>query len=134
MNITLEADYAVMIVDCLSGSYPKRMDAASISKETGVTLRFSLKILSKLVGAGIVNSFKGANGGYELARHPSLITLRDVIETVEGPFAFSRCLSPGHICQNPSLCQHGTCRFQKVYDDISKEVRSRLQEVTFERN
>ena len=132
MNLTLEADYAVMLVQCLSENYPKRMDAASISKETGVTLRFSLKILSKLAGAKIVNSFKGANGGYELARHPSLITLNDVIETVEGPFTFNRCLTPGHICQNPSLCGHGDCRFQKVYDDISKEVVRRLQEVTFE--
>ena len=132
MNITLEADYAVKIVDCLAKSYPKRMDASSISEETGVTLRFSLKILSKLAGSKIVCSFKGANGGYELSRPPALITLRDVIETVEGPFTFSRCLAPGHVCTNPAFCNCGDCRFQKVYDDISKEVRRRLEEVTFD--
>ena len=132
MNITLEADYAVKIVDCLAKVYPQRMDAASISQETGVTLRFSLKILSKLASSKIVRSFKGANGGYELSCHPSMITLKDVIETVEGPFIFSRCLAPGHVCSTPSQCQKGDCRFQKVYDEISKEVRQRLSEVTFE--
>ncbi len=132
MNITLEADYAVNIVDCLAKAYPKRMDAASISQETGVTLRFSLKILSKLAAAKIVCSFKGVNGGYELACHPSLITLKDVIETVEGPFAFSRCLCLDNSGAAPYQCQNKGCRFQKIYDEISREVRQRLSEVTFE--
>ena len=133
MNITLEADYAVKIVDCLADVYPKRLDAATISLTTGVTLRFSLKILNKLVASGIVCSFKGAKGGYELSAPPAQITLKDVIETVEGPFIFSRCLAPGHVCSAPQHCQKGSCRFQKVYDEISEEVRKRLEKITFEK-
>ena len=89
MHITLEADYAVRIVHCLAKN-GQRMDAKSISDETGVTLRFSLKILRKLVSAGIIKSYKGTQGGYEIARPLEEITLNDVIETVEGPFALSR--------------------------------------------
>lgn len=44
MHITLEADYAVRIVHALAES-GKRLDAKTISEMTGVTLRFSLKIL-----------------------------------------------------------------------------------------
>ena len=44
MHITLESDYAVRIVSCLAKN-GGRMDARSIAEETGVTLRFSLKIL-----------------------------------------------------------------------------------------
>ena len=58
MHITLEADYAVRIVYCLAAA-GKRMDAKAISDDTAVTLRFSLKILRKLVAGGIVRSFKG---------------------------------------------------------------------------
>ena len=58
MRITLEADYAVRIVDCLSLS-GRRLDARSISEKTGVTLRFTLKILRKLGMAKIVRSYKG---------------------------------------------------------------------------
>ena len=53
MHITLEADYAVRIVQVLAQSN-KRLDAKTISEMTGVTLRFSLKILRKLVAAGII--------------------------------------------------------------------------------
>lgn len=67
MYITLEADYAVRIVNCLAKN-GSRMDAKALSAATGVTLRFSLKILRKLVAQGIVRSYKGTQGGYELAR------------------------------------------------------------------
>ena len=74
MHITLESDYAVRIVSCLAKN-GGRMDARSIAEETGVTLRFSLKILRKLVTGGLVNSYKGTKGGYELGRSPSEISL-----------------------------------------------------------
>ena len=52
MHITLEADYAIRIVQVLAQNQ-RRLDAKTISEMTGVTLRFSLKILRKLVAAGI---------------------------------------------------------------------------------
>ena len=82
MHITLETDYAVRIVYFLAQS-GERVDAGRIAEETGVTLRFSLKILRKLVSGGVVVSYKGAKGGYELARPPEEISLADVIEQVE---------------------------------------------------
>ena len=91
MYITLEADYAVRIVNCLAKN-GSRMDAKALSAATGVTLRFSLKILRKLVAQGIVRSYKGTQGGYELARAPQEIPLGEVIETVEGPITISRCV------------------------------------------
>ncbi len=133
MNITLESDYAVRIVDYLAAQ-PQKVGAGMIAEITGVTPRFTLKILHKLVSAGIVRSYKGAKGGYELARPAGEITLKDVIETVEGPYTFSRCLDPNHSCKCESTsCRQGSCRFQRVYDDISDTVRKKLEKVTFER-
>ena len=89
MHITLESDYAVRIVYCLAQN-GGRMEAAAIAEQTGVTLRFSLKILRKLVAGELVKSYKGAGGGYELAKDPKEISLYEVIEQVEGPYAISR--------------------------------------------
>lgn len=75
----------------------------------------------------MVRSFKGTRGGYELSRPASEITLRDVIETVEGPYVLSRCLTPDYTCSCPP-----DCRFQRTYDEISEIVRNKLSEVTFE--
>lgn len=69
MHINLESDYAVRIVYCLA-RFGQKMDAQRIAEETGVSQRFTLKIMRKLVTAGLVTSFKGAHGGYTLSRAP----------------------------------------------------------------
>ena len=58
MRMTLEADYAVRIVECLTLA-GKRCEAAYIAERAQVPLRFSLKILRKLVQEGLVVSYKG---------------------------------------------------------------------------
>ena len=72
MHITLEADYAIRIMLALAAN-TGRMDAGSISQEAVVSLRFALKILRKLVNSGLVQSFKGVKGGYELAKDPACL-------------------------------------------------------------
>ena len=120
MHINLESDYAVRIVHYLTrteremtstrrrktdmakgaapAEAPRPTDAQTISDATCVSLRFTLKIMRKLVAAGLVRSYKGARGGYVLARTPSQITLRQVIEAVEGPYRFSRCVDGEYDC------------------------------------
>ncbi len=127
MHITLESDYAIRIVYCLARA-DKRLDAHSISERSSVSLRFSLKILRKLVSSGIVQSFKGAKGGYVLAKQPEEITMREVIETVEGPYRFSRCLDSEYPCTHGGRCD---CPFQSVFDDISQTVREKLEQINF---
>lgn len=126
MHITLEADYAVRIVSCLAQS-KERLEAKAISGKTGVTLRFSLKILRKLVAGGIVKSYKGIHGGYELGRPLNEISLGDVIGIVEGPMLFSRCLNDDYDCD----CDRATCHFHAVYDEISQLLRDKLASVKF---
>lgn len=126
MYITLESDYAVRIVDCLAAEQ-RRMDAREIAGKTDVTLRFALKILRKLVSAKIVRSYKGATGGYELAKNPKDITLLEVIETVEGTYVFSRCLRDDGCLR----AGRSHCKFGRAFSGITEDVRSRLGEVTF---
>ena len=131
MKITREADYAVRIVYVLMQEQ-RVMPASEISERTGVTLRFALKILRKLVSAGIIKSYKGTQGGYEIARPLEEITLNDVIETVEGPFALSRCLRQDYDC-GQSCCGDGDCNcvFRGIYGEISEEVKEKLTAVKF---
>ena len=129
MHITLEADYAVRIVNCLAQNRV-RMDAKSLSAATGVTLRFSLKILRKLVAEGIVRSYKGTQGGYELAKEPQEISLGQVIESVEGPITISRCVGTEEF-QCTRVRERPECRFNRTYAEIAQIVRERLYAVHF---
>ena len=127
MHITLESDYAIRIVLCLARR-KERTDAGTIAELTGVTLRFALKILRNLVGSGLVRSFKGTQGGYELNCDPKEVTLKDILEIVEGEYHFSRCLG-SDCCTRPdhSTC---TCKVQEVFALISMEVQQKLDAVT----
>ena len=128
MHINLESDYAVRIVQYLAQSNERR-DAQSIADSTCVSLRFTLKIMRKLVAADIVQSFKGAHGGYTLSRPASSITLRQVIEAVEGHYRFSRCVDNGYACNCSSVT---ACPFHSVFDDITQMVIQKLDEATFD--
>lgn len=129
MQMTLEADYAVRIVMCLA-KHNSRIGAKEIAEETEVTQRFSLKILRKLVAADIVKSFRGINGGYELAKPSSEISLCDVIETIEGNLAISRCLNSDFECYHKEK-KGLKCPMKRVYSEITQMVHDKLSAVTF---
>lgn len=128
MHITLESDYAIRMVRelLLAGC---RTDARSLSESAGVSLRFALKILGKLVPAGVVRSYKGTLGGYEIARPASEITLCDVIEAVEGSYCISRCLEDGYNCPRN---EGDGCKVHQAFCRINQQIRQQLQSQTFE--
>ncbi len=130
MHITQESDNAVRIIYCLA-SENKRKDAKTISGEVCVSLRFSLKILGKLVASGLVNSYKGNCGGYELARAPKDITLLDVITSVEGPYKLAKCVGEncGELCSSGNSSE---CVFRDVFGEISDDINTKMAAISFE--
>ena len=129
-NMTLEADYAVRIVSAMAGQRQtenRRLDAGALSEHTGVTLRFTLKIMRKLVTAGIAKSYKGVRGGYELAKPAGEISVGEVIEAVDGRLELARCGETG--CSNPNMT--GVCRFKSEFDRISELVRTEMRDIRF---
>ena len=127
MRITLESDYALRILSALA-SHEDRVDAKTLSAETSVTLQFTLKILHKLVGCDLVRSYKGIKGGYCLNRPADEITLKQVIEHIDGPIAIVRCLENSESC---SLNQEKTaCIYHHIFDTISLDVARKLSGIT----
>lgn len=127
MRITLESDYALRILSELADS-DSVVDAKTLSDKTSVTPRFTLKILHKLVSANLVSSYKGVRGGYKLKKDPANITLKDVIELIDGPIAMVRCLDSGEAC---SLNKDKTsCIYHHIFDTISLDVAKKLSNIT----
>ena len=127
MRITLESDYALRILTAMAG-YEEITDAKTISEDTSVTIRFTLKILHKLVVGNLVESYKGSRGGYKLKRSPEEITLKDVIELIDGPIAIARCLDSAEAC---SLnCDKTACIYHHIFDTISIDLARKLAKIT----
>ncbi len=129
MRITLESDYALRIVSELAKNSGV-IDAQTLSSATSVTPRFTLKILSKLVGGGIVSSFKGAKGGYMLKEPPEKITLKRVIELIDGPIAIVRCLDMHERCTLNS--DKTACIYHHIFDKISFDLSAKLDSITID--
>lgn len=127
MRITLESDYALRIVDSLA-RHSDVVDAKTLSSDTSVTLRFTLKILHKLVLGKIVKSYKGVGGGYKLLLSPSEITLRDIIELIDGPIFISRCLENQEMCS--MIKDKSMCEYHRIFDHISYGLSKKLGEIT----
>ncbi len=127
MRITLESDYALRILTELA-SCEKITDAKTLSENTSVTIRFTLKILHKLVQGDFVSSFKGASGGYMIKRKPEKITLKSVIELIDGPIVIARCVESGESC---SLNRDkSSCIYHHIFDTISLDVAKKLSSIT----
>ena len=127
MRITLESDYALRILSALA-AHNEIVDAKTLSSETSVTLTFTLKILHKLVCCNLVKSYKGVKGGYALSTSPDKITLKRVIEEIDGPIAIVRCLGNGESCALNA--DKMACVYHHIFDKISIELASKLQNIT----
>ncbi len=127
MRITLESDYALRILTALA-ECDEVIDANSLAEQTSVTSRFTLKILHKLVKNGFVSSYKGVRGGYKLKLPTEEITLKSVIELIDGPIVIARCLETSETC---SLNQDKTsCAYHHIFNTISLDVARKLDKIT----
>ena len=88
MRVSAKTDYALRAaaeIASATGDAPVKGERIAAAQD--IPLRFLENILSELRNAGIVESRRGAEGGYLLARPPSEIALADVIRAVDGPLA-----------------------------------------------
>lgn len=124
----MEADYAIRILYYLT-LHKGRTDARTIASEMGITLRFALKILRKLAMEGIVKSYKGVTGGYQLNVNPSDITLCKIIETIDGPICINKCLHEEITCSR--LDDKIDCPFHNQFKHINTIIKEELDKVNF---
>lgn len=130
MRITQEADYALRIAYLLA-SDGGTLDSGVIAERAGVTERFTVKILRKLVQNGVVASKKGAFGGYRLAQAPGDITMRHIVEIIDGPMEISRCLDGDYECSRVGNDKR-QCTFHLIFAKINKAIAEKLDAVTLD--
>lgn len=125
MLVTRESDYAMRCVLYLARDNDRIASVTEISLAVHVPKTFLAKIVQRLVKAGIVESSRGMNGGFRLAKKTGAITLYDIMQSIQGPCGINLCAVEGGKCRLSS-----TCSVHPVWVDIRKEVEKRLTAVT----
>ena len=88
MRVSAKTDYALRAALELAAAPDARpVKGERIATAQAIPLRFLENILMQLRHAGLVESRRGADGGYRLARPPDQVTLADVIRAIDGPLA-----------------------------------------------
>jgi Rrf2 family protein len=85
MRVSAKAEYACVAVLELAANFAARQPVRvkTIADAHGIPQRFLVQILLQLKGAGLVDSVRGAAGGYFLARAPGQISVADVVQTID---------------------------------------------------
>ena len=91
LRVTKLTDYATVVLTVLAARPDTVMSATELAERAGLEAPTVSKLLKPLAQAGLVEGFRGANGGYRLARAPSAINLVQIVEAMEGPLAMTEC-------------------------------------------
>ena len=105
MQITRATDYAVRILIFLA-TLPEdaRVAAPEVARGIDAPESFVSKVLQQLVQRGLVSSYRGASGGFQLEIQPDNVSLLDVVEAIEGPLQINLCLPGEATCDRKSWC------------------------------
>ena len=124
MRTTAKADYAVRAAVELAAA-GDMVTAEQLAQAQSIPVNFLENILRDLRRAGLVESRRGQQGGYLLARPPEEISIADVIRAVEGPLANVRGLSPDHLEYAGSAT-----KLRDVWVALRASVRNVLEQVS----
>jgi len=118
------ADYGLLVTNELAKETQQLKKTEDIASAVQLPLTTVRKILQHLVDAKVVESFRGINGGYRLAKPAEDLKIVDVISAIEGPIAITEC-SVGNTC---NLQQH--CRLRENWSYINFLVERVLRQIS----
>lgn len=98
-----------------------------IAKRQEISVKYLDHILSSLKAAGLVKTQRGAKGGYILNRHPSKITISQIVEILDGPLELVGCVSNKDFCHRVNFCV-----MRNIWQELGKAMEVVLKTTTLE--
>ena len=128
VKISTRVQYGVRLMIVLAVNYGKGpVFLKDIARGENISEKYLSLIIIPLRGFGLVNSSRGAYGGYSLAREPSQITLKEIMDVLEGDSSLVGCI------RNPSTCPRvPICVSRDVWAIIGGKISDTLSSITLE--
>ena len=104
LRVTKLTDYASVVLTVLASDPATVLSASELADRAGLEMPTVAKLLKPLAQAGLVEGFRGANGGYKLARDAADISLVEIVEAMEGPLGMTECSVPSGQCGIAHSC------------------------------
>ena len=129
MRISAKGRYALAAAISMAENYPGHdfTTVASLANRLGLSKIYLEQVFSLLKRGGIVNSIKGAQGGYHLTRKPAQITVLDILTTTEGNLF--ETAEPSVAQKSPEI---DNAMRQTVFAELDQAVRKTLGQYTLQ--
>ncbi len=126
MKLSTKSRYAARLMVRLAmnhGGDPLQLN--EISRQEGISEKYLSQIVIPLRRKGLIDSVRGARGGYKLKKSLHEISLFDVVDAMEGGIEIVHCLKGDMKCERTA-----TCTTYKVWDDVSRAMEKTLARYT----
>ncbi len=120
-------DYGIVLMSFMASHRDRAHNASEVAEEVHLPAPTVSKLLRELAREGLLESQRGAKGGYVLARDPDRISVAEIITVLEGPIALTACstLSDDPDCEHESLCP-----VRGHWTRINRAIRDALEGVS----
>lgn len=133
MRVSAKGEYAIFAILTLARIYhsDEVRTLEEISIEESIPHPFLVQIIQELKRGGLVDSKRGAGGGYRLTKPPKEISVGEVIRLIDGPLLPFKCISP--VKDPTDDCVHeGNCVMSSVWLEVRNAIEKVINNVTFE--
>lgn len=129
MKISTRGRYSLRMMIDLAQHYNEGFIALKdISARQNISKKYLEQIVPFLNRNKLLNSNKGHMGGYQLARDPSKITVREILESAEGSLTPVSCMD-----NTPNLCENcQICATLPVYEGLYHVITDYLDNITLQ--
>ena len=122
LRVTRLTDYATVVLTVLAARPGVVLSAPELAEAAGLETPTVAKVLKPLAQAGLVEGFRGAGGGYRLARDAGAITLVEVVEAMEGPLGMTECSIHAGNCGIEASCGV-RANWRRINDVVADALR-----------
>ncbi len=122
LRVTKLTDYATVVMTVLASRPGVVHSASELAERARLEPPTVSKVLKPLSHAGLVEAFRGANGGYRLARPAARISLADIVEAMEGPIGMTECSLDHGACDIERTCD-ASAGWRRINDVVADALR-----------
>ena len=128
MKLSTRTRYGVRLMVALAANYGKSpVFLKDIAKGENISEKYLSLIIIPLRAVGLVNSIRGAHGGYNLTKEPSQINLKEIVDILEGDCTLVDCV------KNPSSCSRvPICASHDIWAIIGEKISETLSSITLD--
>jgi Rrf2 family transcriptional regulator, cysteine metabolism repressor len=135
MMFSTKAEYGVRVMAHLARrGDDSPVSLASIAEAEGLPLAYLEHLVQRLRRAGLVESRRGAHGGYSLARPAEDVTMAEVVEALEGVIAPIECITASPdgalVCAREGEAGHDPCPTKLLWTRVQGSIVRTLNDLT----